>query len=35
MLRKEHKLRKFENRVPRRVFGPKREKSGGRLKKTA
>jgi hypothetical protein len=25
ILRKEHRLRKFENRVLRRIFGPKRE----------
>jgi hypothetical protein len=28
-LREEHRLRVSENRVPRRIFGPKRE--GGRL----
>jgi hypothetical protein len=27
-LRKEHKLRVFENRVLRRIFGPKREEDG-------
>jgi hypothetical protein len=27
-LREEHKLRVFENRVLRRIFGPKREKDG-------
>jgi hypothetical protein len=27
-LRKEHRLRVFENRVLRRIFGPKREKDG-------
>jgi hypothetical protein len=26
-LRKEHKFRVFENRVPRRIFGPKRDKA--------
>jgi hypothetical protein len=25
MLRKEHRLRVFKNRVPRRIFGPKRD----------
>jgi len=25
-LREEHRLKVFENRVPRRIFGPKREK---------
>jgi uncharacterized membrane protein len=27
-LREEHRLRVFENRVLRRIFGPKREKGG-------
>jgi hypothetical protein len=27
-LREEHKLRVFENRVLRRIFGPKREEDG-------
>jgi hypothetical protein len=27
-LREEHKLRVFENRVLRRIFGPKREEGG-------
>jgi hypothetical protein len=27
-LRKEHRLRDFENRVLRRIFGPKREEDG-------
>jgi hypothetical protein len=27
-LRKEHRLRVFENRVLRRIFGPKREEDG-------
>jgi hypothetical protein len=27
-LREEHRLRIFENRVLRRIFGPKREKGG-------
>jgi hypothetical protein len=34
-LREEHRLRVFENRVLRRIFGPKREKSDKRLEKTA
>jgi hypothetical protein len=32
-LRKEPRLRMFENRVLRRIFGPKREKRIGRLEK--
>jgi hypothetical protein len=33
ILRKEHRLRVFENRVRRRIFGPKRnEVTGGRRK---
>jgi hypothetical protein len=31
-LRKEHRLRFFENRVLRRIFGPKREEDGSRRK---
>jgi hypothetical protein len=31
-LRKEHKLRVFENRVLRRIFGPKREEDGSQRK---
>jgi hypothetical protein len=35
-VREEHRLRVFENRVLRRIFGPKREEgSNRRLKKTA
>jgi hypothetical protein len=33
-LREEHRLKVFENRVLRRIFGPDRER-GGRLEKTA
>jgi hypothetical protein len=33
-LRKEHKLRVFENRVLRRIFGPKRDGVTGRVEKT-
>jgi hypothetical protein len=29
MLREEHRLRVFENRVLRRIFGPKKEKVAG------
>jgi hypothetical protein len=29
ILRKEHRLRVFENRVVRRIFGPKREEVAG------
>jgi hypothetical protein len=29
MLREEHRLRVFENRVFRRIFGPKREEVAG------
>jgi hypothetical protein len=29
----EHRLRVFENRVPRRIFGPKREKMTGDYRK--
>jgi hypothetical protein len=32
-LREEHKLRMFENRVLRRIFGPKREKLAGGLRR--
>jgi hypothetical protein len=28
-LREEHRLRVFENRVPRRIFGPKRDEVTG------
>jgi hypothetical protein len=28
-LREEHRLRIFENRVPKRIFGPKREEVEG------
>jgi hypothetical protein len=31
----EHRLRVFENRVLARISGPKRDKSGRRLKETA
>jgi hypothetical protein len=34
-LREEHKLRVFENRVLRRIFGLKRDLSDGRVEKTA
>jgi hypothetical protein len=34
-LREEHKLRVFENRVLRRMFGPKRDEIIGGCKKTA
>jgi hypothetical protein len=36
-VREEHGLRLFENRVLRRIFGPKREEVGreGKLEKTA
>jgi hypothetical protein len=30
-LREEYRLRVFVNRVPRRIFGPKRDFSGGRV----
>ena len=33
MLREEHRLRVFENRVLRRVFGPKRDKVTGKWRK--
>jgi hypothetical protein len=29
MLREEHRLRMFENKVPRRIFGPKRDEVTG------
>jgi hypothetical protein len=32
-LRKEHRLRVFENRVPRRILGPKREEIIGNWRK--
>jgi hypothetical protein len=32
-LREEHRLRVIENRVPRRIFGPKRDKVTGDLRK--
>jgi hypothetical protein len=34
-LKAEQRLKMFENRVVRRMFGPKLEKSSGRLEKTA
>jgi hypothetical protein len=34
-LREEHGLRMFENRVLRRIFGPKRDEVTGVLEKTA
>jgi hypothetical protein len=34
-LREVHRLRVFENRVLRRIFGPKRDELAGELKKTA
>jgi hypothetical protein len=34
-LREEHKLRMFENRVLRRIFGPKRDEVTGKAEKTA
>jgi hypothetical protein len=34
-LREEHKLGVFENRVLRRIFGPKREEGDRRIEKTA
>jgi hypothetical protein len=33
ILREEHKLRKFENRVLRRIFGPKRDEVAGERRK--
>jgi hypothetical protein len=35
ILREEHRLRVFENRVLRRIFGPKRDDVTGRVQKTA
>jgi hypothetical protein len=32
-LREEHRLRVFENRVPRRIFGPKRDEVTGEWRK--
>jgi hypothetical protein len=32
-LREEHRLRVFENRVPRRIFGPKRDEVKGQWRK--
>jgi hypothetical protein len=32
-LREEHKLRVFQNRVPRRIFGPKRDELTGGWRK--
>jgi hypothetical protein len=34
-LREEHRLRVFENRVLRRIFGPKRDEVTGDWRKTA
>jgi hypothetical protein len=34
-LREEHRLRVFENRVLRRIFGPKRDENDGKVDKTA
>jgi hypothetical protein len=34
-LRKEHRLRVFENRVLRRIFGPKRDEVTGDWRRTA
>jgi hypothetical protein len=34
-LREENRLRVYENRVLRRIFGPKRDKTTGGWKKTA
>jgi hypothetical protein len=34
-LREEHKLRVFENRVLRRIFGPKRDRVTGVVEKAA
>jgi hypothetical protein len=33
MLREEHRLKMFENRVLRRIFGPKREEVAGGWRK--
>jgi hypothetical protein len=35
MLRKEHRLRVFENRVLRRIFGPKREEGDRGMEEVA
>jgi hypothetical protein len=35
ILRKEHRLRVFENRVLRKIFGPKRDEVTGEWKKIA
>jgi hypothetical protein len=32
-LREEHRLKVFENRVPKRIFGPKRDEVTGRWRK--
>jgi hypothetical protein len=34
-LREEHRLRVFENRMLKRIFGPKKEEVAGRWSKTA
>jgi len=34
ILREEHRLMVFENRVPRRIFGPKRKKGNRGVEKT-
>jgi hypothetical protein len=34
-LREEHRLRVFENRVLRRIFGPRRDEVTGRWEETA
>jgi hypothetical protein len=34
-LKEKHKLRVFENRVLKRIFGPKRDEVTGKLEKTA
>jgi hypothetical protein len=34
-LKEEHRLRAFENRMLRRLFGPKRDRRDGRVEKTA
>jgi hypothetical protein len=33
ILREEHRLRMFENRMPRRIFGPKKEEAAGDWRK--
>jgi hypothetical protein len=35
ILREEHRLRVYENRVLRRIFKPKRDKDNGRMEKIA